>query len=55
MLFPKTFISASEKIGQGLKKIAANFLFLFQSENGSPIFLFCFFQVQNEGMFSYLG
>ena len=40
MLFPTLFISASEKIGVGLKKQSANFLFQFHPEKGSPIFLF---------------
>ena len=57
MLFPTTFISASEKIGVGLKKQETKF-FLFQlhPQKGSPILLFwLFFLVQNEGIFSYLG
>ena len=51
------FISASEKIGVGLKKQAAIFLFQFHPENFSPIFLFWLFflPVQNEGIFSYLS
>ena len=39
MLFTTNFISASEKIGAGLKKQAANFLFPFHPEKGSQIFL----------------
>ena len=56
MLFPTTIISVLEKIGFGLKKQAANFLFQFHPEKGSPIFLFlCFLPVQNEGIVNYLG
>ena len=40
MLFPKIFISGSEKIGVGLKKQVANFLFQFHTEKGSSLFLF---------------
>ena len=43
MVFPTTFIPASEKIGVGLKKQAAIFLFQFHPEKGSPIFLFLLF------------
>ena len=56
MLFPTIFISVLEKIGMGLKKQAANFLFQFHPEKGNPIFLFwLFLPVQNEGIFNYLG
>ena len=53
MLFPTNFISASEKIDEGLEKQAANFLFQFHTEKGSPVFQF--YSGQNEGIFSYLG
>ena len=40
MLFPATFISTLEKIGVGLEKQVAIFLFQFHLEMGSPVFLF---------------
>ena len=52
MLFPTTFISASEKKGVGLKKQAANF-FLFNftlREELSDIPVLTFFPVPNEGI-----
>ena len=56
MLFPQTFISALEKIGVGLEKQAANFLFQFHPEKGkSNIPVLTFFHVHNKGIFSYLG
>ena len=39
MLFPASFISTSEKIGVGLEKQAAIFLFQFHTEMDSPVFL----------------
>ena len=51
MLFPTTFISASEKIGVGLKKQAANFLFNFTLREGLwDIPVLTFFPVQYEGI-----
>ena len=56
MLFLTTFIFASDKMSVGLKKQAADFIFQFHPEKGSPIFLFwLFIPMQNEGIFSYLG
>ena len=43
MLFPTTFIFTSEKIGVGLEKQTAIFLFQFHPEMCSPVFLFYFF------------
>ena len=54
MLFSTTFISASEKIGVGLKKQAANFYFNFTRRRVSNIPVLIFLPVQNEVIFSYL-
>ena len=55
MLFPTIFISASEKIGVGLKK-AADFYFNFTRRRVVRYSCFDFyFPEQNEGIFSYLG
>ena len=40
MVFPTTFISTSEKVGVGLEKQVAVFLFQFHPVMGSPVFLF---------------
>ena len=56
MLFPTTFISASEKTGLGLKKQAANFYFTFIHRMAIRYSCFDFFiLVKNEGIFSYLA
>ena len=56
MLFPTTFISTLEKIGVGLEKQAANFLFQFHPETRVVRYscFYFFFPVWNEGIFSYL-
>ena len=66
MLFPTTFISASEKIGVGLEKknkkktkkkkqVAILFLFHFTRRRVVRYSCFDFSPVQNEGIFGYLG
>ena len=57
ILFPKPFISTSEKIGVGLKKQAAIFYFNFTRRRVHVVQYSCFdfISVQNKGIFSYLG
>ena len=56
MLFPTTFISASEKIGVGLKKKhAANFYFNFTRRRVVQYSCFDLFTVQNKGISAILA